>query len=241
MVPNSSSFRTWMRAMTLTLLVACAAAADNSSRRHILNTKLKPATFEDINWAKAVGNTAFELAYATTYYGTGTEGASQTLKQFDSMVRTRKIYRAWAIGVWSCKPCHCATSLPSAFSALSDFHLSDFQHWLPQVKWLLDSKGTMTHRAHELHNYSIRSVIYEVVQLAQRPFNEAHALDRLRFIFNKLSQQVRMRARVHTQQDAHGPLFWPAILPFPSPPPPTPPAPPNPTVTMAANINITHI
>lgn len=56
------------------------------------------------------------------------------------------------------------------------------------VSWLVTAPIAATAQIHELHNYAVRELVYDAVQLANKPFNETSALAVLEYISSRLAQ-----------------------------------------------------
>jgi hypothetical protein len=56
------------------------------------------------------------------------------------------------------------------------------------VSWLIQSPTSAAAQIHELHNYAVRELVYDAVQLANKPFNETDALTVLEYISSRLAQ-----------------------------------------------------
>lgn len=62
------------------------------------------------------------------------------------------------------------------------------QQYDEMVEWLVQSPSLAYMQIHELHNYAVRELVYDAVQLAKKPFNETAALTVLEYISTRLAQ-----------------------------------------------------
>ncbi|KAL6760760.1 hypothetical protein V8C86DRAFT_2547987 [Haematococcus lacustris] len=85
-----------------------------------------------------------------------------------------------------------ATTFEEAFGATFDSGGGNSSRTLSQynslVQWLIQSPNTAFAQIHELHNYAIREIVYDAVQLANSPLNETATLTVLDYLSSRLAQ-----------------------------------------------------